>query len=163
MNGPTTGPPIIQRIPKHVLRLIRNTNYCWKHGYDIADDNTSASYRRKKTGHKDEATISNNIGVNQRRKELVMWKFFANGTSKNTHNINKVLEYNISNARNFAILDWVTTGNFLHIRNPFENFIKNEGILVIMYDSNKTTATNTVILDPPYLPIKVIKSHALNN
>ena len=45
------------------------------------------------------------MGGNYRRKELVMWWIVANVPSTNTHNINKLLENNSSDARNCAIVD----------------------------------------------------------
>ena len=88
-----------------------------------------------------------------------MWQSIANVASKNTHNINKLLENNISDARNCAIVNSGTTGSFLYFRSPFSNCIYNEGICVAMRDSNKTTATNTVIFYIQYILMEVRKAH----
>ena len=52
-------------------RFNKNTNYCWTHGYDVADSHTSATCSHQKTGHKLTATKSDNMGVSQRNKHLV--------------------------------------------------------------------------------------------
>jgi hypothetical protein len=45
------------------------SNYCWTHGYKIARNHTSMNCMYPKTGHKKEATKSNNMGGSQSNKE----------------------------------------------------------------------------------------------
>ena len=51
------------------------------------------------------------MGRNQRRKELVTWRSVANVEIKNIHKINKVLENNISDDWDCAIVDSVIAEN----------------------------------------------------
>jgi hypothetical protein len=44
-------------------------NYCWSHGYKLARNHTSMNCLYPKTGHKKEATKSNNMGGSQALKE----------------------------------------------------------------------------------------------
>jgi hypothetical protein len=44
-------------------------NYCWSHGYKLARKHTSMNCVYPKTGHKKEATKSNNMGGSQALKE----------------------------------------------------------------------------------------------
>jgi hypothetical protein len=44
-------------------------NYCWKHGYKLANTHTSLSCNFPKQGHKREATRAHNIGGSQANKE----------------------------------------------------------------------------------------------
>jgi hypothetical protein len=44
-------------------------NYCWRHGYKLARNHTSMNCLYPKTGHKEEATKSNNMGGSQALKE----------------------------------------------------------------------------------------------
>jgi hypothetical protein len=45
------------------------SNYCWTHGYKIARNHTSMNFMFPKTGHKKEATKSDNMGGSQANKE----------------------------------------------------------------------------------------------
>jgi hypothetical protein len=45
-------------------------NYCWTHGYKVANTHTSLSCNFPKQGHKREATRANNMGGSQANKEL---------------------------------------------------------------------------------------------
>jgi hypothetical protein len=45
-----------------------NQNYCWTHGWIVADDHTSASCTRKRQGHKPTATRADTMGGNDRGK-----------------------------------------------------------------------------------------------
>jgi hypothetical protein len=44
-------------------------NYCWTHGYKVANTHTSLSCNFPKQGHKIEATRTDNIGGSQANKE----------------------------------------------------------------------------------------------
>jgi hypothetical protein len=44
-------------------------NYCWSHGYKLARNHTSMNCLYPRTGHKKEATKSNNMGGSQALKE----------------------------------------------------------------------------------------------
>jgi hypothetical protein len=44
-------------------------NYCWSHGYKLARNHTRINCLYPKTGHKKEATKSNNMGGSQALKE----------------------------------------------------------------------------------------------
>jgi hypothetical protein len=44
-------------------------NYCWTHGYKVANTHTSLSCNFPKQGHKREATRSENMGDSQANKE----------------------------------------------------------------------------------------------
>jgi hypothetical protein len=44
-------------------------NYCWTHGYKVANTHTSLSCNFPKQGHKREATRANNMGSSQANKE----------------------------------------------------------------------------------------------
>jgi hypothetical protein len=44
-------------------------NYCWTHGYKVANSHTSQSCNYPKNGHKHEATKTDNMGVSQANKE----------------------------------------------------------------------------------------------
>jgi hypothetical protein len=44
------------------------SNYCWTHGYKIARNHTSKNCMFPKTGHKKEATKSDNMGGSQNNK-----------------------------------------------------------------------------------------------
>jgi hypothetical protein len=44
-------------------------NYCWTHGYKVANTHTSLSFNFPKQGHKREATRTDNIGGSQANKE----------------------------------------------------------------------------------------------
>jgi hypothetical protein len=44
-------------------------NYCWNHGYKVANTHTSLSCNFPKQGHKREATITDNMGGSQANKE----------------------------------------------------------------------------------------------
>jgi hypothetical protein len=46
-----------------------NLNYCWSHGYDITRDHRSDNCTRMETGHKKEATRTNNMGGSQTGKD----------------------------------------------------------------------------------------------
>jgi hypothetical protein len=48
-----------------------NSNYCWSHGYHVADVHTSATCKYPKPDHKHEATRANNMGGSQANKDLV--------------------------------------------------------------------------------------------
>jgi hypothetical protein len=45
-------------------------NYCWTHGYKVANTHTSLSCNFPKQGHKREATRADNMGGSQANKEL---------------------------------------------------------------------------------------------
>jgi hypothetical protein len=45
------------------------SNYCWTHGYKVANTHTSLSCNFPKQGHKREATITDNMGGSQANKE----------------------------------------------------------------------------------------------
>jgi hypothetical protein len=44
-------------------------NYCWTHGYKVANTHTSLSCNFPKQGHKREATRTDNMGGSQAKKE----------------------------------------------------------------------------------------------
>jgi hypothetical protein len=44
-------------------------NYCWTHGYKVANTHTSLSYNFPKQGHTREATRADNMGGSQANKE----------------------------------------------------------------------------------------------
>jgi hypothetical protein len=44
-------------------------NYCWTHGYEVANTQTSLSCNFPKQGHKREATRTDNMGGSQANKE----------------------------------------------------------------------------------------------
>jgi hypothetical protein len=44
-------------------------NYCWNHGYKVANTHTSLSCNFPKQGHKREATRTDNMGGSQANKE----------------------------------------------------------------------------------------------
>jgi hypothetical protein len=44
-------------------------NYCWTHGFKVANTHTSLSYNFPKQGHKREATRADNMGGTQANKE----------------------------------------------------------------------------------------------
>jgi hypothetical protein len=44
-------------------------NYCWTHGYKVANTHTSLSCNFPKQGHKREATRADNMGGSQANKE----------------------------------------------------------------------------------------------
>jgi hypothetical protein len=46
-----------------------NKNYCWTHGYKVANTHTSLSCNFPKQGHKREATQAYNMGGSQANKE----------------------------------------------------------------------------------------------
>jgi hypothetical protein len=48
-----------------------NTNYCWTHGWVVANDHTSASCTRQRQGHKSTATRADTMGGNDRGKARV--------------------------------------------------------------------------------------------
>jgi hypothetical protein len=45
-------------------------NYCWNHGYKVANTHTRLSCNFPKQGHNREATRANNMGGSQANKEL---------------------------------------------------------------------------------------------
>lgn len=49
----------------------KNTNYCWSHGYNIADDHTSATCKRPAQGHHTDASRADTKGGTTRGKRLV--------------------------------------------------------------------------------------------
>ena len=63
----TTNPTRPPRSPLVAQGLLRGkpVSYCWTHGVTSNLRHTSASCRRKATGHKDEATFSNRMGGTQ--------------------------------------------------------------------------------------------------
>ena len=50
-------------------RSTPNTSYCWTHGYRVGRNHDSASCRNPSTGHKKEATRTNNMSGSQQGKE----------------------------------------------------------------------------------------------
>jgi hypothetical protein len=44
------------------IRITPNNNYCWTHGYQIANDHTSASCTKPREGHQHDATVNNPKG-----------------------------------------------------------------------------------------------------
>jgi hypothetical protein len=44
-------------------------NYCWTHGYKVANTHTTLSCNLPKQGHKKEATRTDNMGGSQANKE----------------------------------------------------------------------------------------------
>jgi hypothetical protein len=44
-------------------------NYCWNHGYKVANTHTSLSYNFPKQGHKRDSTRTDNMGGSQANKE----------------------------------------------------------------------------------------------
>jgi hypothetical protein len=53
------------------VKLTKNPhpgNYCWTHGHRLSKDHTSATCGNKAEGHKDDATLSNTMGGNERNK-----------------------------------------------------------------------------------------------
>jgi hypothetical protein len=57
-----------ERIRKHTFNPSPN-NYCWTHGYKVANTHTSLSCNFPKQGHKREATRADNMGDSQANKE----------------------------------------------------------------------------------------------
>ena len=43
-------------------------NYCWMHGHRISKEHTSATYANKATGHRDNATATNNFSGSEKDK-----------------------------------------------------------------------------------------------
>jgi hypothetical protein len=54
------------------VRYNNNENYCWTHGYDVADTHRSDSCTNPGDGHKKEATRANTLGGSNRNRGLVM-------------------------------------------------------------------------------------------
>ena len=52
-------------------KKFNNTNYCWSHGYDIAEKHTSGSCKKPAIGHQKTATKDNNMGGTDKFKDLV--------------------------------------------------------------------------------------------
>jgi hypothetical protein len=50
-------------------RTTNNDSYCWSHGYQVGKSHTSASWQVRKTGHKEAATKTDNMGGVQWGKE----------------------------------------------------------------------------------------------
>ena len=61
-----------QRSTRGKVRFNHNENYCWTHGYDVADSHKSDSCASPAEGHKKEATKANTLGGSNRNKALVM-------------------------------------------------------------------------------------------
>jgi hypothetical protein len=59
--NPATGGTAPTRTARP-LRITANNNYCWTHGYQIADTHTSATCTKPRDGHQREATGSNPMG-----------------------------------------------------------------------------------------------------
>jgi hypothetical protein len=60
-----------ERLEKSVQRSFKPSpnNYCWTHGYKVANIHTSLSCNLPKQGHKREATRTDNMGGSQANKE----------------------------------------------------------------------------------------------
>ena len=72
-NTPSTpSQPNRRRTAERIGRKYQNDNYCWSCGFDIANWHTSKTCRWTKAGHQLEATKDNNMGGNQKRRDLVM-------------------------------------------------------------------------------------------
>jgi hypothetical protein len=59
---------IFEKRGQHSLNPSPN-NYCWNHGYKVANTHTSLSCNFTKQGHKREATRADNMGGSQAKKE----------------------------------------------------------------------------------------------
>jgi hypothetical protein len=51
-----------QRTGTRPIRITPNNNYCWSHGYQIAENHTSATCTKPREGHQREATLANPMG-----------------------------------------------------------------------------------------------------
>jgi uncharacterized phage-associated protein len=70
-SGTTTAPPTtLTRNPRYHGRNPNpyndNGNYCWTHGYGVADNHTSATCRNPSEGHQTTATRANTMGGSNR-------------------------------------------------------------------------------------------------
>jgi hypothetical protein len=73
-NGATNGAPPTQRPATRRPPTIRkwfNTNYCWTHGYHVADEHTSTSCQFPKPGHQLDATRADTKNGKPWNKTLV--------------------------------------------------------------------------------------------
>jgi hypothetical protein len=59
---------ISKRIGQRIFNPYPN-NYCWTHGYKVANTHTSLSCNFPKQGHKREATRADNMGGSQANRE----------------------------------------------------------------------------------------------
>jgi hypothetical protein len=123
-------------------------NYCWKHGYKVANTHTSLSCNFPKQVHIRETTRADNMGGSQANKE---WCARAENLNKKT-----LFEYcrtpPLSNPHKTAMLDSGCTGNSLLVNTPCVNKVKSQNPLTVRLPSGATTeSTHTSSLDIPEL------------
>jgi hypothetical protein len=124
------------------------SNYCWTHRYKIARNHTSINCMYPKTGHKKEATKSDNMGGSQANKE-----WLVGATSK--HNSKKFEDCRtppLLQNHDTDIVDAGCTGHFLLINAPCRNKINSEHPLRVTLPNGDTMdSSHTAALDIPEL------------
>jgi hypothetical protein len=119
-------------------------SYCWSNWYKLARNHTSINCLYPKTGHKKEATKSNNMGGSQALKE-----WLAGATSKNnSETFEDCRTPPLLQNHDTDIVDSGCTGHFLLINAPCRNKIKSKHPLRVRLPNGDTMdSSHTAALD----------------
>jgi hypothetical protein len=138
------------RFEKRVQRSFNPSpeNYCWTHGYKVANTHTRLSCKFPKQGHKREATRTDNMGGSQANKE---WCSGAT-TLNNKSMFEECRPPPIIKPHETAIVDYGCTGHFLLVNAPFLNKVKSQNPLTVRLPNGATTeSSHTAELNIPEL------------
>jgi hypothetical protein len=143
---------------KHRHTYTPNKNYCLTHGYKVGANHTSIRCDKPASGHKIDATRTNNMGGSQRGKEW--WHWSRLHSSVKVASCYNAYTVDLSSTTFNSIADSGCNSHFLL---PDSHCISkvptNDGIRVKLPNGSIITATHTALLDLPDLPLAARQSH----
>jgi hypothetical protein len=136
-----------RRRGQHSLNQSSN-NFCWTHGYKIANTHTILSYNFPKQGHKRVAARADNMGGSQANKECCA----GAATLNNKAMFEDFRTPPLLKSHETVIVDFGCTCHFLLVNAPCLNKVKSQNPLTGRLPSGATMeSTHTSALDIPEL------------